>query len=322
MSGHYKILIADDREDTRGLLREWLAAQDYHVRLARDGREALELARADPPDLVILDKVMPEVDGLSVAKALKGEERFATVPIIVLTGRDDTRRQAIFDDGGADDLIMKPLTFEEVDTRVRTMLKKREVFRALEKANADLRSANERMERLVQRDEKTELFNYRHFMERLGEQFKVMRRYGTNLTLVMFDLDHFKMVNDGHGHVAGDHVLRQFGQIMVRTARETDLVARFGGEEFSVLLPHTTAAQGQRLAERVRKATEGHEFSIPNGNGPIHVTASAGVATVPINDRIAEPPDLIEAADAAMYRAKDGGRNRTQVDARSLVCLY
>ena len=322
MAGHYKILVADDREDNRALLREWLTAQDFHVRCARDGREALELARQDPPDLILVDKVMPEVDGLSVARALKGDERFASVPIIILTGRDDARRQAIFDDAGADDLIMKPLTFEEVDTRVRTMLKKRDVFRALEHANVELRLANQRMERLIQRDEKTELFNYRHFMERLTEQFKVVRRYGSSLTVVMFDLDHFKTVNDSHGHVAGDHVLRQFGQIMVRTARETDLVARYRGEEFTVLLPHTSAAQGQRLAERVRKSTDGHVFDVPNGNGPVHVTVSAGVATFPINDKIADPPDLVQAADVALYRAKEMGRNRSHVDERSLVSLY
>jgi two-component system chemotaxis family response regulator WspR len=321
MSGHYRILVADDREENRGLLREWLTAQDYHVRCARDGREALELAQQEPPDLILIDKVMPEVDGLSVARTLKQDIRFSSVPIIVLTGRDDTRRQAIFDEAGADDLIMKPLTFEEVEVRVRTMLKKREVFRALERANVELREANERMQRLVQRDEKTELFNYRHFMDRLSEQFKMVRRYGSNLTVVMFDLDHFKSVNDRHGHVAGDQVLRQFGQIMSRTARETDLVARYGGEEFSVLLPNTSAAQGQRLAERVRKSTEGHLFDVPNGGGPAHVTVSAGVATFPINDRIAEPPDLVQAADDALYRAKGMGRNRSHVDEKSLVAF-
>ena len=336
MSGHYKILVADDREDNRGLLREWLTAQDYHVRCARDGREALELARQDPPDLILLDKVMPEVDGIAVARELKAEDRFAAVPIIVLTGQDDTRRGAIYEEASADDLILKPLRFEEVDTRVRTMLKKREVFRALERANHELRLANQRMEDLTRRDEKTDLFNYRYFMERLTEQFKLVRRYGSNLTIVMFDLDHFKSVNDNHGHVVGDAVLKQFGQIMVRTARETDLVARYGGEEFGILLPHTSAAQGQRLAERVRKSTEGFEFhgnggANGNGNGagaanaepePVRVTVSAGVATYPINDRILEPHELIQAADLALYRAKDLGRNRTHVDERSLVSLY
>jgi diguanylate cyclase (GGDEF)-like protein len=330
MADHYKILVADDREDNRGLLREWLTAQDYHVRCARDGREALELARQDTPDLILLDKVMPEVDGLSVARELKRDDRFASVPIIVITGQDDTRRSAIYEEGSADDLILKPLRFEEVDSRVRTMLKKREVFRALERANADLRLANQRMEALARLDEKTDLNNYRFFIERLTEQFKLVRRYGSNLTIVMFDLDHFKGVNDRHGHVVGDTVLKQFGQIMVRTARETDLVARYGGEEFAILLPHTSAAQGQRLAERVRKATEMCLFE-GNGNGdsgrsgaptPVQVTVSAGVATYPINDRIVEPHDLIQAADLALYRAKDLGRNRTHVDERSLVSLY
>ena len=166
---HYKILIADDREDNLGLLREWLSAQDYYVRCARDGREALDMARKDPPDLVLVDKVMPEVDGLSVARELKKGD--PTVPVIVLTGREDSRRAAIFDDTGADDLIMKPFQYEEVETRVRTMLKKREVFRALEQANVELRHANERMARLIQYDEKTGLYNYRHFMERLAEEF-------------------------------------------------------------------------------------------------------------------------------------------------------
>ena len=155
MANPYKILVADDLEENLGTLREWLSSQDYHVRCARDGREALEFARQDPPDLILLDRVMPKIDGLSVARELKREAKFATVPIIVLTGRDDSQRQAIFDEGGADDLITKPLNFEEVDTRVRTMLKKRDVFRALERANEELRVANERMSRLIRYDEKT-----------------------------------------------------------------------------------------------------------------------------------------------------------------------
>ena len=316
---HYKILVADDLEDNLGLLREWLSSQDYYVRCARDGREALELARQDPPDLILIDKVMPEVDGLSVARELKKEDRFSTVPIIVLTGRDDTRRHSIFDETGADDLIMKPFTYEEVETRVRTMLKKREVFRALERANEDLRLANERMARLVTYDEKTRLHNYRHFMERLAEEFKRVRRYRTHLTLVLFDIDHFKAVNDRFGHVAGDRVLRDFGQIMTRSARETDIIARFGGEEFVILLPHTTAAQGQRLADRVRKSTELHNFASADQPAAIRITVSAGVATSPINEAIQAPEDLVRAADAAMYRAKSAGRNRTHVDTRSLA---
>jgi diguanylate cyclase (GGDEF)-like protein len=319
MGNHYKILVADDREDNLGLLREWLSSQDYYVRCARDGREALEIARQDPPDLILLDKVMPEVDGLTVARELKKEDRFSTVPIIVVTGREDTRRHTIFDETGADDLIMKPLSFEEVDTRVRTMLKKREVFRALERANEELRRANERMARLVKFDEKTQLCNYRHFMERLHDELKRTRRYGNHLTLLMLDLDHFKTVNDRFGHLTGDQVLKEFGQIMRRSARETDLVARYGGEEFAILLPQTTAVQGQRLADRIRRATEATSFCRDDGHPDLRITVSAGVSTFPINDRILTPEDLVRCADDALYRAKDAGRNRTEVDPRSIA---
>jgi diguanylate cyclase (GGDEF)-like protein len=318
MPNHYKILIADDREDNLGLLREWLSSQDYYVRCARDGREALDIARTDHPDLVLVDKVMPEVDGLSVTRELKKAD--PTVPIIVLTGREDTRRAAIFEDSGADDLIMKPFQYEEVETRVRTMLKKREVFRALEQANEELRRANERMSRLIQFDDKTGLYNFRFFMERLNEEFKRARRYGNRLTLAMFDIDHFKGVNDRYGHPAGDRVLKEFGEIMVNSSRETDLIARYGGEEFVALLPQTTAVHGQRLAERIRRVTEGFRFRGSDDPGPvIRITVSAGVATYPLNDRIQRPEDLVKAADDALYRAKGSGRNRTHLDQLSLV---
>jgi diguanylate cyclase (GGDEF)-like protein len=318
MPNHYKILIADDREDNLDLLREWLSSQDYYVRCARDGREALDIARTDHPDLVLVDKVMPEVDGLSVARELKKAD--PTVPVIVLTGREDTRRAAIFEDSGADDLIMKPFQYEEVETRVRTMLKKREVFRALEQANEELRRANERMSRLIQFDDKTGLYNFRFFMERLNEEFKRARRYGNRLTLAMFDIDHFKGVNDRYGHPAGDRVLKEFGEIMVHSSRETDLIARYGGEEFVALLPQTTAVHGQRLAERIRRVTEGFRFRGSDDPGPvIRITVSAGVTTYPLNDRIQRPEDLVKAADDALYRAKGAGRNRTHLDQFSLV---
>ena len=155
-------------------------------------------------------------------------------------------------------------------------------------------------------------------MERLGDEMKRARRYEHALSLLMFDLDQFKAINDAHGHVVGDRILREFSELMLRTARETDIVARYGGEEFAVLLTHTTAIQAERLANRIRRATEHHEFQKIQ-NGGIRVTASAGVATFPVNDRIAQPEDLVQAADDAMYRAKNSGRNRTIVDPRSIA---
>src|SRR2546425_334320 len=240
-------------------------------------------------------------------------------PLCFPPAGEPARRSAIFDDAGADDLIMKPFQYEEVETRVRTMLKKREVFRALEQANVELRRTNERMARLIQYDEKTGLFNYRHFMERMAEEVKRARRYGNRLTLAIFDVDHFKGVNDRYGHPAGDRVLREFGEIMVRSSRETDIIARYGGEEFVALLPQTTAVHGQRLAERIRRVTETHPVHGTHPPQPvIRITVSAGVATFPLNDRIQRPEDFVKAADDALYRAKDAGRNRTHLDQRSL----
>ncbi|MBI4168599.1 MAG: diguanylate cyclase [Acidobacteria bacterium] len=319
MADHYRILVVDDREENLDMLREWLSSQDYYVRCARDGREALQMAREDPPDLILLDKVMPEVDGLSVARELKKEGRFSGIPIVVLAGRDDASRRTIVDTTPADDLITKPLTFEEVDLRVRTMLKKREVFRALERANEELRQANEKMSRLLRFDERTDLFNYRHFMERLDEEFKRARRHGNYLTLIMLDIDLFKHVNDRYGHPAGDQVLKEFGAITTRQARETDILARYGGEEFAILLPQTAAVHGQRLADRIRRITEAHVFQAAEANDSIRITISAGVATSPTNERIASLEDLVKAADDALYRAKQDGRNRTHVDERSIA---
>ena len=156
-------------------------------------------------------------------------------------------------------------------------------------------------------------------MERLQDEFKRTRRYGNHLTLLMLDLDHFKTINDRYGHLTGDQVLKEFGRTMIRSARETDLVARYGGEEFAILLPQTTAVQGQRLADRIRRATEATSFCRDEGHADLRVTVSAGVATFPINDRILTPDDLVRTADGALYRAKESGRNRTEVDPRSIA---
>src|SRR5262249_17033863 len=162
------------------------------------------------------------------------------------------------------------------------------------------------------------------FMERLVEEFKRARRYGNRLTLAMFDIDHFKEVNDRFGHPAGDRVLKAFGEIMVRSSRETDIIARYVAQEFSsppplttatALHPHAAGEHRRQLPKRVRRVTEADQFHGADAQNPlIRITVSAGVATFPLNDRIQRPEDLVKAADDALYRAKGAGRNRTHLD--------
>jgi len=219
-------------------------------------------------------------------------------------------------DQGVDDLISDSNNIHEVRSRIRTMLKKRDVYLQLEQANQELKEDNSRLQQLLVHDEKTTLLNYRAFNQRLQEEFRRARRYREYLSLMMLDLDYYKDVNDRYGHPSGDDVLREFGRILTRSTRETDLVARFGGDEFVVLLPATAGPPAFKLAERIRQAMEAHSFQL--GEEAVRITSSQGIATFPVNPRILSHEDLVKESDKALYLAKEAGRNRTVLDPRSI----
>jgi diguanylate cyclase (GGDEF)-like protein len=285
------------------------------VSSALDGREALEMVRREAPDLILLDRALPAPGGEAVARELKRDTHLGMIPIIMLTNGDGLPSVDLLDQG-ADDLIADSTDFQEVNSRIRTMLKKRDVYLQLEQANLQLQEANSRLQQLLVHDEKTGLWNYRAFHQRLQEEFRRARRYRQFLSLMMLDLDHYKKVNDGLGHLAGDEVLREFGRILTGSCRETDLVARYGGDEFVVLLPATAGPPAYKLAERIRRAMEARLLDL--GPDPVRVTSSQGIATYPVNSRITTPDDLIQAADRALYQAKEAGRNRSVLDPQSI----
>jgi len=165
------------------------------------------------------------------------------------------------------------------------------------------------------RDGLTKIYNKRYFIERVQTEFAYSKRHGSWLSLVMIDLDHFKAINDEHGHVAGDHVLATLADHIARQVRNEDVFARFGGEEFAVLCRGTDIRAAQVLAERVRRTVERHPFTAGRDGPPITVTISAGVAAIP-DTRIQDPEGLVNAADEALYEAKHGGRNRVHANAR------
>ena len=304
----YRILVVDDDPTTASLARTWFGGRPFEILEASDGRTGLQAATAERPDLILLDLKMPGVDGISVARKLKGSAATRSIPVLVLTACRDLNAKVEAFSVGADDYITKPFVFEEVDARIMSMLRRREVLVKLESSVRDLSSTNEQLEQLLMVDEKTGLHNFREFQRRLRQEWQRADRYAVPLSLVFLDLDHFKQVNDTLGHQAGDTVLREFATLVAGGARANDFAARYGGEEFAVILPHTDGAMAMRVAERIRSAVSEFEFLADEKS--THVTVSAGIATFPSLPEIKSVDALVLAADRALYRAKDLGRNR------------
>ncbi len=311
-----RILIVDDDADSVELVWQWLALQGYDLMLAHSGREALEKVRSTPPDLILLDLRLPPPDGFEVARILKRNPETKAIPVIVMTVRKDAESRVECLRIGVDDFVTKPFHWDELDATVQSALEKRRLYTALESANLQLQAANSRLLKLAVTDERTNLHNDRYLRQRLSEEFKRSLRYGTHLAILLLDLDRFKKVNDRYGHDCGDSVLREFGEILVDSARETDIVGRYGGEEFLMVLPNTDGIKAAIVGERIRKMTEDHLFRYQDQI--VRVTVSAGIASVPANRDIREEEQFVRAADDALYRAKEAGRNKVIVDRASM----
>ena len=312
----FRILIVDDDRDSVDLLAEWLTMSGYEVTNARDGQEALRRIQSDRPDLVLLDLLIPPPDGIQILRAIKRDRVLSTIPAVVMTVKRDVRTKVDCLRNGADDFIVKPFHFDELDAVLRSSLKKRYLYTSLERANQQLRDANERLLKLTVTDERTSLLNDRYLKRRLSEEFKRAQRYVTPLSVAMLDLDHFKDANDKYGHDCGDQVLRDFGGLLKENARTTDIVGRFGGEEFLIVLPNTDGIRAAIVAERIRKAAEEHIYKYKEFL--VRVTVSGGVASYPANTQVRDENDLLKAADRALYRAKEVSRNRVILDRASI----
>ncbi|MEQ9558111.1 MAG: diguanylate cyclase [Rhodospirillales bacterium] len=294
-----KILIVDDAE-TNLLILSNLLAEEGDVISATDGTQAIALAGSMLPDLILLDVSMPGMDGYEVCRQLKSDPRTRDIPIVFVTGRTDDDDQEKGLSLGAIDYILKPYSPLIVLARIRNHL-------ALQKAHRDLKAANEELTRLATTDFLTGVWNRRRFME-LGEaEVARVRRSGRSFGMAMMDVDHFKSVNDTHGHDAGDNVLRALAEACVDRLRNVDIVGRMGGEEFALILPETDPQGAMLTVERLREYLG--ELAIPIDSGTLTVTVSVGVTTVK------DPSDTIEAAlkraDEALYQAKGSGRNKT-----------
>jgi two-component system cell cycle response regulator len=296
-----KILVVDDNQDNIEIIATRLRFRGYEILEASDGAQALALVREAAPDLILLDVMLPDIDGYEISRRIKGDNDLPFVPIILVTARDSTQDKVAGLDAGADDYLTKPINFPELEARVRSMLR-------IKRLQDELEEKNRQLERLSISDGLTGLFNHRHIHSLLAEEFERVERTHDCMSVAMFDLDRFKSVNDTYGHQAGDRVLVALSDILRESARDIDRLGRYGGEEFMALLPETCIDDAAVFVERVRREVARTHFDIGREQ-PLHMTLSAGVATYP-HEMIHDVETLVRLADEALYAAKAGGRDR------------
>jgi diguanylate cyclase (GGDEF)-like protein len=295
-----RILIVDDVPENIRVLSSMLSEDGIEISTATSGQRALKIAERFPPDLVLLDIMMPEMDGYEVCRQMKADPLLRGVPVIFITALSDAQSEIHGLELGAADYITKPFNETIVKLRVKTHL--------------EIKMQREFLDNLSRMDGLTGIPNRRAFDERLDIEWRRGLRSGERLGLLMVDVDFFKGYNDAHGHLAGDDCLRSIANALSEAInRAGDFIARFGGEEFVALLPSTDTAALSIVAESMRAAVE--KVAIPHGESPLSpwVTVSVGGAALrPPKD--GETKFLVELADKQLYLAKQGGRNRVCID--------
>jgi two-component system cell cycle response regulator len=303
----FRIAIVDDDAAIRRLVRLFLHRAGFETFECTTGEEAREKLPTEPWDLAVLDRRLPDMDGVVLCRELKANPEFRSRYIVMLTGEDEQEDKIEGLDVGADDYITKPFQLPELLARIRA-------GKRIVDLQKELLESNRRLELLSVTDGLTKLHNHRYFQDELARKFEESQRYERPLSLAMIDIDFFKKVNDTYGHAVGDDVLKAVAKLYQSSVRSTDLVARYGGEEFAVMMPETDLDDAIVFAEKIRTLLE--ETPIDTQAGPLPVTVSIGLASVP-RSRIRSAKELIVAADKALYRAKRAGRNQVQAERRA-----
>nr|WP_315260425.1 diguanylate cyclase [uncultured Duganella sp.] len=291
-----RILVVDDAMENIQILHHALR-EEHEVLFALDGEQALQIARDQQPDLILLDAVMPGMDGYAVVAALRASPRLQDIPVIFVTALSQPEDETRALEAGAVDFISKPFNVAVVRARVRSQL--------------TIKRQADAMRELSMTDGLTGVANRRNFNDTVDAEWRRCARAGLPLSVIMIDIDHFKLYNDHYGHQAGDACLQQVSAAMKRCAtRPQDMLARYGGEEFILLLPQEGADGTEVVANRI--LDEVRKLALPHAASPTapHVTLSMGLATAlpPLEGH--DPSPLIRTADNNLYRAKQTGRNR------------
>ena len=294
-----RVLVVDDDLAITEAIAEFMARSGYVALTAATGEEALDHLETDGIDVVITDILMPGIDGLELTGKIS-EEYDADVIVMTGYGGDYSYEEAV--QQGASDFVFKPIRFEELLLRLKRVLRERHLSR-------ERRDMLGKLKELAITDDLTKLYNSRHFYQQLGLEADRANRYDNPLALLLLDIDFFKQYNDSHGHLEGDRVLVRLGEVIRSLLRKMDSAYRYGGEEFTVILPETNAREALNVAQRIRKAVEQVKFVTAEGK-EARVTISIGVTEYQRNEDV---KSFINRSDKAMYRSKIEGRNKVSL---------
>jgi len=289
------ILIVDDDAAIRDSMLEFITRSGYNAQTVSSAEEAIELIKSTRVDLVITDIILPGKNGLQLTDLIKQNY---DIDIIVMTGYSENYSYEEAINKGASDLVFKPLRFEELILRLKRVLKERRLTK-------DRNRILSKLENLAITDGLTKLYNLRHFYNQLEIEIDRSNRYGHPLALLLLDIDNFKSYNDTYGHLEGDKVLVRLGQIIKSCLRTMDCAYRYGGEEFTIILPETTGEEAKNVAHRIKTSVQIENF-FPEGGDIVNLTISIGVTEYFRKEPLTT---FIQRADRAMYNSKAKGRN-------------
>lgn len=286
----YRILIVDDSATLANFYQLTLEQAGMQCRVETNPLETLKHLQDFNPDLVLMDMYMPECTGTELAKVMRQFPAFLSIPIVYLSAEKNLERQQEAMSLGGDDFLTKPIQADYLVSAVACRVKRARALRSI-----------------MYRDSLTGLLNHTESKKQLDMQLARAKRSDTQLALAMLDIDHFKLVNDTYGHPVGDRVIRSLSLLLQQRLRKSDIVGRYGGEEFVAILPETSLAAAANVLDQLREAFSKVEYQTPQG--AFHATFSCGLAAYPDFDGL---DGLFEQADQALYRAKKGGRNRVE----------
>ena len=305
-----RILLADDDRLTSEFIADLLRRHGHDVELVYDGEQAIERAARGGIDLVLVDVTMPRINGLEACRIVKSLPGAGFMPVVLLTMKTDTASRVEGLRVGADDYVCKPIDERELLARVSSMVR-------MKRLHDEVAAAKARLEELSAHDEMTGLFNFRHLNGRLGDEFKRSERYHDPLACLLLDIDGLRQWNDAHGRYLGDAIVRDVATAIRAALRDIDIVTRYGGDEFLVLLPSTHFAGALSAADRVWRDIRALSWPAPRGENPdlatprtvARVSISIGVALFPSRD-VRSKDQLLRAAEASLLRSKRDGGDR------------